>query len=71
MWSPFNSDSDLGVMAGSEGSSMMILLCYKACFMLVPPGAKVANERMTRVYKGIHGYTRAWQENHPLETTGP
>ena len=55
MWFPFSSDGDLGVMEDREGSSMMRLLCYKACFgsidvvaicwtkgdKLVPPGAKV------------------------------
>ena len=57
MWFPFSSDGDLGVMEDREGSSMMRLLCYKACFRcidvvaicwakgdnLVPPGAKVCN----------------------------
>ncbi|KAL5488712.1 hypothetical protein EMCRGX_G017693 [Ephydatia muelleri] len=57
MWFPFSSDGDLGVMEGREGSSMMRLLCYNACFgcidvvaicwtkedKLVPPGAKVGN----------------------------
>ena len=57
MWFPFSSVGDLGVMEGREGSSMMRLLCYKACFecidvvaicwtkgdRLVPPGAKVGN----------------------------
>ena len=57
MWFPFSSDGDLGVMEGREGSSMMRLLCYKACFgcidvvaicwtkrdKLVPPGAKVGH----------------------------